>query len=152
MYYNPFTRHMKNIAIVTGLLLTATVLADWLNRDSNNSYSNAKISALCCSSDGVTIYQAIANDAGGPAILLKSTDKGQTWLKYAGSGIPERKRDGNWSALYNLDEPEEAEITSLACTADGSVLFVGLHRRGKSYPTLLRTINGGDGWMVYVGR
>jgi hypothetical protein len=142
---------MKKSAIIVCLLVTITAFANWLKLDSNNNYPNARISALCCSSDGRIVYQAIANDNGGPAILLKSTDKGQTWLKYTG-GVPEQGKDGNWSGIYNIDEPEQAEISSLACSADGKILYVGLHRRGKSYPSLFRTINGGDNWMSYVAR
>jgi hypothetical protein len=142
---------MKKSAIIVCLLVTITAFANWLKLDSNNNYPNARISALCCSSDGRIVYQAIANDDGGPAILLKSTDKGQTWLKYTG-GVSEKGKDGNWSGIYNIDEPEQAEISSLACSADGKILYLGLHRRGKSYPSLFRTINGGDNWMSYVGR
>ena len=142
---------MKKSAIIVCLLVTITAFANWLKLDSNNNYPNARISALCCSSDGRIVYQAIANDNGGPAILLKSTDKGQTWLKYTG-GVSEQGKDGNWSGIYNIDEPEQAEISSLACSADGKTLYVGLHRRGKSYPSLFRTINGGDNWMSYVAR
>lgn len=147
---------MNKSAILLGVVIAATVFANWARPDSNNNYPKARISALCCSSDGRIVYQAIANDAGGPGILLKSTDKGQTWLKYTG-GAPDghlqvKGKDGNWSEIYNIDEPEEAEISSLACSADGSILYVGLHRRGSSYPSLFRTINGGDTWMVFVGR
>ena len=142
---------MKKSAVILGLLLAITAFASWIKPDSNNSYPNARISALCCSSDGRTVYQAIANDSGGPAILLKSSDKGQTWFRYTGN-VSAGGKDGNWSGIYNVDEPEEAEITSLACSADGAILYVGLHRRGRSYPSLFRTINGGDNWMAYIAR
>lgn len=142
---------MKKIVITLSLLVAVTAFANWLKLDSNNNYPNAKISALCCSADGRVVYQAIANDDGGPAILLKSSDKGQTWLKYVG-GVSGNGKDGNWSSIYNPDEPEQAEITSLACSSDGSTLYVGLHRRGRSYPSLFRTVNGGDVWMTYVAR
>lgn len=142
---------MNKTAVLLGLLIVVTAFASWTKPDSNNNYPNARISALCCSSDGRVVYQSIANDSGGPSILLKSTDKGQTWLRYTGQA-PEQGKDGNWSGIYNIDEPEEAEITSLACSADGSILYVGLHRRGRSYPSLFRTINGGESWQVFVGR
>jgi len=142
---------MKKINILA-LFITTALLADWKTKDSNNNYPNARISALCCSADGRIVYQAIANDDGGPAVLLKSSDMGKTWFKYTGS-IPEFKDpEPGWSTMYNPDEPAEAEITSLACNADGTVVFLGLDRRGRSFPTVMKTTDGGQKWQIYSGR
>lgn len=142
---------MRNITILT-LFITTSVFADWKTKDSNNNYPNARISALCCSADGKVVYQAIANDDGGPAILLKSSDMGKSWYKYSGS-IPEPKdSESGWSTFYNPDEPAEAEISSLACNADGTILYIGLDRRGRSYPTLMRTTDGGQKWQSYSAK
>ena len=137
---------------ILALFITTALFADWKTKDNNNNYPNARISALCCSADGKIVYQAIANDDGGPAVLLKSSDMGKTWFKYTGS-IPEFKdSEPGWSTMYNPDEPAEAEISSLACNADGTVVFLGLHRRGRSFPTVMKTTDGGQKWQIYSGR